>query len=359
MGYKGVTSRTPRERCVWGRPVYRFGAVLRWLRTDAGLSILAAAEATAYGNYERWESGQTNVGGQYLRTLAEVFHVTDDLHLFLYAWLIDRLSPTPGAASNFISLDDLRHHIRSAPDNVIDLREHKALVVEPGRHIDVALLCLTAEHGDGRAVVLSAVERSELPEREPDVPILVQLYGAVVTSGLASIGRTLLVRGLDGRTTPDVSNIAPALANPDTYRELADVLDMIDTRDNDPIVAFAANLGPEARRFAELLPMLRTQMRNLLGAAGKPADDEAVERLVEKVFAGKTLPILRLMVRGALRGRLVSPDPKLTAELRAMLTRVRRQWRGAALQQTALEVEHAEAADVFAALDALRNRRTA
>ncbi len=37
-------------------PVYPFRAILRELRQDAGLTILAAAESTEYGNYERWES---------------------------------------------------------------------------------------------------------------------------------------------------------------------------------------------------------------------------------------------------------------------------------------------------------------
>jgi len=34
-----------------------------------------SAEATGYGKYERWESGQTQVGGQYLTTIADAFGV--------------------------------------------------------------------------------------------------------------------------------------------------------------------------------------------------------------------------------------------------------------------------------------------
>lgn len=48
-------------------PVYHFRLVLKELRHDAGLTVLAAAEATQYGNYERWESGETRVGPQHLR----------------------------------------------------------------------------------------------------------------------------------------------------------------------------------------------------------------------------------------------------------------------------------------------------
>lgn len=76
--------------------VYSFGALLRELRRDCGLTILAAADATAYGNYERWESGQTRVGALHLRAIAEAFAVGDDRALLLYAWALDQLSPLMG-----------------------------------------------------------------------------------------------------------------------------------------------------------------------------------------------------------------------------------------------------------------------
>ncbi len=66
-------------------PIYRFGEILRELRKDAGLTVLGAAEATEYGNYERWESGATRIGAQHLGAIAEAFAV-DDL----------RCSSTPG-----------------------------------------------------------------------------------------------------------------------------------------------------------------------------------------------------------------------------------------------------------------------
>ena len=99
-----------------GHPVYRFGAVLRRLRNDAGLTVLAAAEATGYSKYERWESGQTQVGGQYLTTIADVFSVADDLHLLVYAWLLDRLTPDAGEPSRTLNLDELRGYLSNAPE---------------------------------------------------------------------------------------------------------------------------------------------------------------------------------------------------------------------------------------------------
>ncbi|MGH9187034.1 MAG: helix-turn-helix domain-containing protein, partial [Acidimicrobiales bacterium] len=68
----------------------------RELRQDAGLTILAAAESTDYSNYDRWESGATRVGPQHLRNIAQALAITDELGLFIYAWLVDRFSPTPG-----------------------------------------------------------------------------------------------------------------------------------------------------------------------------------------------------------------------------------------------------------------------
>lgn len=121
-----------------GHPVYRFGAVLRRLRNDAGLSLLAAAEVTAYTKYEQWESGQIRVGGQYLGFIATALGVEDDLHLLVYAWLLDRLSPAEGEPDRRLDLVELRHLLRDAPEATVDLGEFADLVVEPGRHLDVA-----------------------------------------------------------------------------------------------------------------------------------------------------------------------------------------------------------------------------
>jgi transcriptional regulator with XRE-family HTH domain len=60
-------------------PVYPFQLILREVRKEAGLTVLAAAEATSYGNYERWESGKTKVGAHHLGAIADAFHIDDDL----------------------------------------------------------------------------------------------------------------------------------------------------------------------------------------------------------------------------------------------------------------------------------------
>ncbi|MGH3442894.1 MAG: hypothetical protein ACRDUY_12810 [Nitriliruptorales bacterium] len=102
-------------------------------------------------------------------------------------------------------------------------------------------------------------------------------------------------------------------------------------------------------------------MRELLEAADKPAtdDDDDDEQLTEKVIAGKTMPMLRLLTRAAIRGRPPRPDPTVTAELRAMRDRLRGGWRDAVERQAVIELRDADTAQVFDALDALRSRRTA
>lgn len=170
----------------------------------------------------------------------------------------------------------------------------------------------------------------------------------------------LLVRGIDKKPDAiDVSNISPAMADPTTYLALADDLDAVESAVDQPVVAFAGGAESDARRFAELLTSLRIQNRDVLEAAGTPATDEDVERLTEKVMAGKTWSLLWLLLRAAAQRRLPTADPALTAELRAMHDRLRDGWRDALERQAVVELRGADASQVFDAVDALRSRRTA
>jgi transcriptional regulator with XRE-family HTH domain len=341
-------------------PVYRFGAILRRLRNDAGLTILAAAEATGYGKYERWESGQTKVGGQYLATIAEAFGIADELHLLIYAWLLDRLVPADGEPPRRLDISELRRHVRGAPDAHIDLGDDAGLVLEPSRHVDVALLLVAARYADGGVVDLLGSDRSPLPPISAGLPTLVQLYGDTLDEAGSFVGRHVLARGLDdGDTRIDVSNIAPALAAPSTYERLADRLGAMNAETARPTVAFAASTKADARRFAELLPRLRAQVRELLVAAGRPSGDEDVEGLTRDVLAGKTGAVIGVLAQAARRGHLPATDPGLTAELLEMRSRLRRGWRDAVVEETVTELRDASATDAFEALEALRRRRPA
>lgn len=87
----------------------------------------------------------------------------------------------------------------------------------------------------------------------PDVPTLLHLYGDTLADASTLIGRSLLARGLDGdENAIDVTNVAPALAPPGTYEQLARELDAIDADAARPTIAFAVATAADARRFAEL-----------------------------------------------------------------------------------------------------------
>ena len=235
-----------------------------------------------------------------MATIADVFGVTEDLHLLVYAWTLDRLTPAAGEPSRTLDLDELRRHLRNAPEARVELGEHAYLVIESTRHIEVALLLLAARYDDQRVVVLPAAHRRSLPPAVPDVPTLVHLYGDTLADASTLIGRCLLARGLDGNEDAiDVTNLAPALAAPGTYEQLARKLDAIDADTARPTVAFASATAADARRFAELLPLLRAQLRELLAAAGRSTTDSDVERVTRQVVAGKKWPVLRLLVRAA------------------------------------------------------------
>lgn len=104
--------------------------------------MLGAAEATEYGNYERWESGITRVGAQHLGAIAAAFAV-DDVPMFLYAWLVDRFSPTPKQGAVDLAQVNFDKTYRQLSRTTVDLGERKDWVVVPPRHPDLALPLIT------------------------------------------------------------------------------------------------------------------------------------------------------------------------------------------------------------------------
>ncbi len=168
-------------------PVYPFRAILKQLRNESGLTVLGAAGATGYSNYERWESGATRVGPQHLRSIAEAFAVTDELALLLYSWLIDRFSPRRGQGSVDIVHSNLYKVLRQLPDDLVDLGEHNKWIVQSSSHTEVALLYLVARYRRRQRIALPPVERSPLPERTADASVTGRSTGSdYLVTGLAS-----------------------------------------------------------------------------------------------------------------------------------------------------------------------------
>lgn len=130
--------------------VHEFRGVLRGLRQEAGLTILAAAEATQYRNYERCESGATRVGALHLANIAAGLELgSDELVLLIYAWQVDRLVPADGDRERRVETGVVSKWLMELPSRLIDLdASHAEVVDRAGSCTEVALTCLLARHGD-------------------------------------------------------------------------------------------------------------------------------------------------------------------------------------------------------------------
>lgn len=184
-------------------PVYRFSDVLRALRNEADLTVLRAAEVTQYGNYERWESGQTRVGPDHLENIAVAFGVGEDLWLLVYAWLVDRLTPLPGEEPCEVVGGDIRRYLDALPKGEVDLGEHSVFALKSLSHRDLALVALVARYGrghagDDRSFILSPRERAEVPSSPPPGSSLLGcLYGDVFRDVGFFVARTFMRAGLN------------------------------------------------------------------------------------------------------------------------------------------------------------------
>jgi len=244
-------------------PIYRFGEILRELRKGAGLTVLGAAEATEYGNYERWESGATRVGAQHLGAIAEAFAV-DDVPMFLYAWLVDRFSPAPKQSGVDLAQLNFARTYRQLPRTTVDLGERKDWVVQSPRHADLSLLYLVARYRRNQRVVLPPVARRPLPAGAEDEGVLTAAYGDVIEDVVRLAARILLRAGrsddVDARAT--VANIAPMLSKPEAFEALADRLPMNSVGSPLCRVAFGtASLGSSPRPETPLRPGALTSSR--------------------------------------------------------------------------------------------------
>ena len=211
-------------------PVYRFSEVLRALRNESGLTVLQAAERTGYGNYERWESGDTRVGPEYLQTIAEVFGVEGDLWLLAYAWLVDRYTPKPGAGFFDFTPQRLKRVLRQLPSGEVDMGEQANLAVRSMGHGALAVMCLIARYGPAYAgadtpLVLAPTPRTPAPPADRTGCIL-DRYSDVFGDLARYVSRTFLLAGM-GDVSHEVGvavfrHILLLLAEPDSFTSLVD-----------------------------------------------------------------------------------------------------------------------------------------
>jgi transcriptional regulator with XRE-family HTH domain len=286
-------------------PIYRFGEILRELRKGAGLTVLGAAEATEYGNYERWESGVTRVGVQHLGAIAEAFAVRD-VPMFLYAWLVDRFSPTPKQGAVDLAQVNFDKTYRQLPRRTVDLGERKDWVVEPPRHADLALLYLVARYRRNQRVVLPPLARKPLPTRAADEDVLTSAYGDVVEDVVRLAARILLRAGrtddVDARAA--VANVAPMLSKPEAFEALADEI--------------GGPLADELRRFAALLRRVSKGLSDVVAQAGNGATSTTVEELTVRLAAGDVDAAAPTFAAAIERGPLPDGEAAVVVDMQAM-----------------------------------------
>lgn len=359
------------EKAVQHHPVYPFRLILLELRREAGLTVLAAAEATNYGNYERWESGKTRVGAQHVGAIAAAFHTDDDLYLLLYAWLLDRFTPAPGAPVFQLSERSLRKVQRDLPGTAVDLGDYQHLIQQVCPHFDLALMCLVARYGRpyGRHrydVTFEFTMRARrLPPAEGNAePILQRLYGDVMADVSRFFGRILVGAALT--PSPDAidlrarKTIGPVFASPEGMELFLSAAQAVVSEPNcRGLGSFAASAARELPRFAGVTRRQRTEMRRLLQATTDgPVSEEDIDRTLTDVAGGHYEHLLTRLLQAAQEGREIPDvDPSFVAEVDGIWKRMVQSW------YRSIQVEAADAAAVadpqtaFDLLDHLRTER--
>jgi len=319
-------------------PIYRFGEILRELRKEAGLTVLGAAEATEYGKYERWESSATRVGAQHLGAIAEAFAI-DHIPMFLYAWLVDRFSPSPGQSTVDLAQVNFDKTYRQLPRTTVDLGERKDWVVESPRHADLALLYLVARYRRNQRVTLPPIARRPLPARAADEDVLTSAYSNVVDDVVRLAARILLRAGrsddVDARAA--VANIAPMLSKPEAFEALADEV--------------GGSLANELRRFADLSRRVQDGLSEVVAQAGDTATSGTVGELAARLAAGDVDAVAPTFAAAIERGPLPDVDTAVVVDMQAMRARLETEIDSKVRQEVAERSATLDLDDLFDALD--------
>jgi len=327
-------------------PVYPFKAVLRSLRQEAGLSVLAAADAVKYGNYERWEAGKTKVGAKYLGMIALAFGVTDELWALLYAWLVDHYTPERGQARIDLPHTNLAKVLDQLPSDVMYPEVSKDLGIQPTRHADFALLALLSGRWRSDRLELAPQQRARLPLRDASRSTLSAAYGDVADEAIQFAGRTILAALHAGDRLNEVRsrlvNLAPLATSPTLLERLAE--------------EFVEPLAGEVRLAARATARIRDQLAVFLEAAAEtPPTEEEVDRFAVEVFAGRRDRIDEVMSAAQERGALPVYDPMPMRELGRgslrMLDRIEHDFRQEAIRR----LKQFDPAQVLSAFEAIKD----
>lgn len=180
-------------------------------------------------------------------------------------------------------------------------------MVEPGSHLDVAVMCLIARYLRRQRLALVPLRRSALPPGDPGESVLQTAYGDVVGDAARHCARMLLGPGCGGHLdTHDaeqmlVANIAPMLRSPEAFEALADEV--------------AGPFAAEARRFAEILRIQREALAAIVeGATGGPGSGREGLLPGGRSVSGRFDRHAEVMVTAAQKDALPDIDLELYAE---------------------------------------------
>jgi len=343
--------------------VYPFNEVLRALRQQGGeISILRAAELTRYGNYGRWESGQTKVGADHLLNIAGAFGVEGEFWLLVYAWLIDQSTPAPGCGPVEISEDELVAQLPSGSGGLVDLGHLLNAALGEVSHTELALRCLVARYGGGyegadRPVRLRPTERVEKLLSTPHgVSVLRGLYGDVLGACLECRARTFILGGLrklpaSAQRMVDRETLL-ITADPESFGQLlAAGAPPPGSRQRglNRLAALAARLAPQMQRLAAC--QIEDLRRFEEERQGAPVSADEVKARMRRAAADDSSYQLPPMLPETIDAdTLPEPDPGLVRQTRARFNQVDRAVRRALKD----ELDDARAtANPRAAFDAL------
>ena len=326
-------------------PVYPFKALLRALRKDAGLTVLAAGEATGYWNYERWESGQTRVAPQHVGAIASAFGVTDELWLLLYAWLVDRFTPGRGQGSVDLAHANVAKSQGALPADLVDLGEYKDLILEPARHLDLAMLALIGRNWSRQRVVLVPTPRSPLPDPAPNESLLSAAYGDVYIDMLRFTGRTIfsLAKKHDQLSTLAslAKNLAPMLSSPTALHLIA--------------AEMQGPLADDVQQVSDAVAHFRDQLAQLIEAAtAAPATEGLVDELATDVFASRTDRVFQLILAAMRRGTVPPFGPEPFNDMKAATTRIEERAEHELRLELARQLPELDTVDLVDALNAIK-----
>lgn len=255
-----------------------------------------------------------------------------------------RFTPDRGKGSVDLAQANIAKSLRWLPADTADLGEHKDLILEPARHLDLAMLALIGRNWSRQRVVLVPTPRSPLPVPEPDELLLSAAYGDVYVDMLRFTGRTIfsLAKKNDQHSTLAslTKNLAPMLTSPTALHGLADEMQ--------------GPLADDVRQASDAVARFRDQLAQLIEAAtAAPASEGLVDQLAIDVAASRFGRVIRLLLAAMKRGTLPPLGPEPLIDMKAATARIAERAEQELRLELAAQLNHLDTVDLVDALNAI------